>query len=95
MLGRRHARLALLALAALALLAADPQVLLVLAPALLVVALPLSGTFLGEDLIVARRTPRPVACRPARGRWAITRRLAPASLLERSPRTLRGPPVAA
>jgi hypothetical protein len=95
MLDRRHARLAVLALVALGLLLADAQLALIVLPTVLVVAIPLSGAFLGEALIVARRALRTPRLRPVRARWASTDRVAPVSLLERSPRTLRGPPVVA
>jgi hypothetical protein len=64
-------------------------------PFLLVLGLLLSGRFIGEEAILARRaaaTPAP-RLRRARRRWAATRERALASLLERSPRLLRGPPV--
>jgi hypothetical protein len=63
-------------------------------PFLLVLGLLLSGRFIGEDAILARRAPKPARrLRPARRRWAAERERAFASLLERSPRLLRGPPV--
>jgi hypothetical protein len=64
------------------------------APMLLVAAFPVAGRFPGEALIVARRALH-VARRPFRARWAPTRATVLAVLLERTPRTLRGPPVAA
>jgi hypothetical protein len=64
-------------------------------PFLLVLGLLLSGRFIGEEAILARRArlskPR---LRPARRRWTATRERPLASLLERSPRLLRGPPAA-
>ncbi len=65
------------------------------APMLLVAAFPVAGRFPGEALIVARRALRLARRRPPRIRWMRRRALALAALLERSPRTLRGPPVAA
>ncbi len=64
------------------------------APMLLVAAFPVAGRFPGEALIVARRALRTVR-RPLRVRWTRLRAGALAHLLERSPRTLRGPPVTA
>jgi hypothetical protein len=64
-------------------------------PFLLMLGLLLSGRFIGEEAILARRArlskPR---LRPARRRWTATRERPLASLLERSPRLLRGPPAA-
>ncbi|MEA2167156.1 MAG: hypothetical protein QOF76_456 [Solirubrobacteraceae bacterium] len=95
MLSSRRARLALLALVAAGLAVADVQLALTLAPALLVAALPLAQWFLGERLIVARRTPARIVRRRSVSRWTRQRPRALKSVLERSPRTLRGPPVAA
>ena len=64
------------------------------APMLLVVAFPVAGRFPGEALIVARRALH-VARRPLRALRSRIRATALASLLERSPRTLRGPPAVA
>ena len=62
-------------------------------PFLLLLGLLLSGRFIGEDAILARR-PSPVRPRPAsRPRMAVLEH-ALASLLERSTRQLRGPPAA-
>ena len=72
------------------------ELALTLAPLLLVAALPLSGLFPGEALIVARRALR--GRRPRAGARPLDphpSRRARRLLLERSPRTLRGPPVAA
>jgi hypothetical protein len=63
------------------------------APFLLLLGLLLSGRFVGEDAILARRVrpaPRP---RPLPRRWTALRELPLASLLERSPGLERGPPV--
>jgi hypothetical protein len=63
-------------------------------PFLLVLGLLLSGRFIGEDAILARRVKRAAArLRPAPKRWATARELPLASLLERSTRLLRGPPA--
>ncbi len=63
-------------------------------PFLLVLGLLLSGRFIGEDAILARRAvaaaPRP---RPARRRWLADRERPLVSLLDRSARLLRGPPA--
>jgi hypothetical protein len=62
-------------------------------PFLLLIGLLLSGHFIGEDAILARR---PVLVRlraPAR-RWTRVLEHPLASLLERSTRQLRGPPAA-
>jgi hypothetical protein len=95
MVDRRHARLAVLVLLAAALLVADTQLALTVAPALLIAAIPLSGAFFGEARILARRVERTPVPRPARSRWTVVNRLAPVSLLERTPCTLRGPPAVA
>ncbi len=62
-------------------------------PFLLQVGLLLSGRFIGEDAILARR-PSPVRPRPASRHWTPVLEHALASLLERSTRQLRGPPAA-
>lgn len=64
-------------------------------PMLLVAAFPIAGRFPGEALIVARRAVRVGRRRAPQARWSRTRATALASLLERSPRTLRGPPATA
>jgi hypothetical protein len=72
------------------------ELLLYGGPLLLITGLLLSGRFIGEERILARRAaapaPRP---RAARQSWAWLRELPFASLLERSPRLLRGPPAPA
>jgi hypothetical protein len=73
----------------------DAELAFTVAPALLVVALPLAGRFPGEALIVARRVVRALRPRPVRALWPRHRALALATLLERSPRCLRGPPAVA
>lgn len=62
-------------------------------PFLLVLGLLLSGRFIGENAILARRAPAARRPRPQRRRWSSARERALASLLERSPRLLRGPPA--
>ena len=63
-------------------------------PFLLVLGLLLSGRFIGEEAIIARREvvarPRPLA-----RRWTPVRERPLTSLLQRSTRQLRGPPAAA
>src|SRR4051812_39502384 len=90
--------LLLLGCAALALAAAQgltgtQELVFYAGPFLLLVGLLLSGRFLGEDAILARRAcpPRP---RPAPRHWTPVVEHALASLLERSTRQLRGPPAA-
>jgi hypothetical protein len=61
------------------------------APFLLVLGLLLSGRFIGESTILARRVTKP-RLRPAQRRWSAIRELPLASLLERSARLDRGPP---
>jgi hypothetical protein len=62
-------------------------------PCLLVLGLLLSGRFIGEGAILARR-PSPPRPRPASRRWTPVLERPLASLLERSTRQLRGPPAA-
>jgi hypothetical protein len=96
------ARRFLLVLTAAAVLAAVLQGLtgvtdlaLYSAPLLLIVCLLLGGRFVGEERIVARwRAARPRRRASLRRHWPRTRERALASLLERSPRQLRGPPAA-
>ena len=70
------------------------EVALTFTPLLLIAGLLISGRYLGEERILARRT-RPAAPRRRRAiaRWrpAVERPLA--SLLARSPRSERGPPA--
>jgi hypothetical protein len=63
-------------------------------PFLLVLGLLLSGRFIGEDAIVARREP-PARPRPLARCWTPVRERPLTSLLQRSTRQLRGPPAAA
>lgn len=62
-------------------------------PFLLVLGLLLSGRFIGEDAILARRVAATPLPRPARRRWTARRERPVTSLLERSTRLLRGPPA--
>jgi hypothetical protein len=91
-----RAHFLLLALAALAAWAvAGSDVVLYLAPFLLVAGLLLSGRYVGEEKILAFRRARSVPkLRVALSRgWSSLREQPLASLFERTPRTLRGPPV--
>lgn len=88
-------RLVLLAaILLLALAVGGAELALTIAPLVLVAAFPLAGRFPGEALIVARRAVR-LRLRPVKVRWSRVRARALTSLLERSPRSERGPPVAA
>ena len=62
-------------------------------PFLLLLGLLLSGRFIGEDAILARR-PATIRLRPLARRWTPVLERPFASLLERSTRQLRGPPAA-
>jgi hypothetical protein len=62
-------------------------------PFLIVLGLLLSGRFIGEQAILARRRPARARLRPVRVRWSLVRERPLASLLERSTRLLRGPPA--
>jgi hypothetical protein len=62
-------------------------------PFLVVLGLLLSGRFIGERAILARRRPARRRLRPARVRWSPVRERPLVSLLERSTRLLRGPPA--
>jgi hypothetical protein len=93
---RRLVRLGLAAIAVAALaLAGDHDLAFTLAPALLIGALPLFGRFPGETLIVARRAAPTVRLRPVRVTWPRDRASACVSLLGRSVRSERGPPLVA
>jgi hypothetical protein len=73
----------------------DVQLVLHLTPVFLLGGLLLAGRYVGEDRIVARwraATARPPV-RPAATHWRPRIERALASLLERSPRLLRGPPA--
>jgi hypothetical protein len=66
------------------------------APFLLVACVLLSGRFPGEERIIARRLAPPAArLRPERRSWPARRELALASVAQRGPRQLRGPPALA
>jgi hypothetical protein len=86
---------AALALAALQGLTGVQELVLYSGPFLLVIGLLLSGKFIGEDAILARRTQPVRTPRPLARRWSPVRERPLASLLERSTRQLRGPPYAA
>jgi hypothetical protein len=62
-------------------------------PFLIVLGLLLSGRFIGEEAILARRRPAPARLRPVRTRWSLVRERPLVSLLARSTRLLRGPPA--
>jgi hypothetical protein len=91
-----RAHFLLLALAALvAWAAAGSDVVLYLAPFLLVAGLLLGGRYVGEEIILTRRRARSVPklrVALARG-WSSLHEEPLASRFERTPRTLRGPPV--
>jgi hypothetical protein len=74
-----------------------PELVLYLTPLFLIAALLLSGHYVAEERIVAAwRGRRATYSRPpARTRPRLDRQLPLASLLARSPRTLRGPPAPA
>lgn len=84
-----------LAIAAMQGLTGIAHLALYAAPFLLLLGLLLSGRFIGEEAILARRlraaAPRP---RPLPRRWAALPERPLASLLERSVRLERGPPAA-
>jgi hypothetical protein len=85
-----------LACAMLQVVTGDAQLVLHLTPLFLIGGLLLAGRYVGEDRIVARWR---VAlahrrARPVRVRWQPRAERALASLLDRSPRLLRGPPAA-
>jgi hypothetical protein len=63
-------------------------------PFLLLIGLLLSGRFIGERAILARRPQVLARLRPAARHWTRVLERPPASLLERSTRQLRGPPAA-
>jgi hypothetical protein len=85
---------AALALAALQGLTGMQELAFYAGPVLLVLGLLLSGRFIGEDAILARRA-APPRRRLVSRRWRPVLEHALASLLERSTRQLRGPPAAA
>jgi hypothetical protein len=87
---RRHALALLLAAALLVAVAGAWAV-----PFLIVAALLLTGRFVGEQRILAARLARLAPLRAARTRWSSRHAAALVSLLERAPRSLRGPPALA
>ena len=89
-LTRRHAHILFLA-AALLVVVAGPWA----APFLIVASLLLTGRFVGEERILAARLARLAPARVARARWSRRHALALVSLLERAPRSERGPPALA
>jgi hypothetical protein len=64
-------------------------------PLLFITGLLLSGRFIGEERILARRIAPAPRLRAERQTWARLRERPLAALLERSPRLLRGPPAPA
>src|SRR3954447_6910974 len=86
---------AALAIAAVQGLTGMQELVFYAGPFLLLIGLLLSGRFIGEDAILARPAAAPARPRPLSGRWLRVRERPLASLLERSTRHLRGPPVQA
>ena len=64
-------------------------------PLLFIAGLLLSGRFIGEERILARRAAPTPRLRAERRSWARLPERSLASLLERSPRLQRGPPAPA
>jgi hypothetical protein len=85
---------AALALAAVQGLTGMQELVFYAGPFLLLIGLLLSGRFIGEDAILARH-PQALRRRPLSRRWSPVLERPLASLLERSTRQLRGPPVLA
>ena len=85
---RRHTLLLFLAAALLVAVAGAWA-----APVIIVAALLLTGRFVGEERILAARLARLAPPRPARARWSRRLLAALVSLLERAPRSERGPPA--
>jgi hypothetical protein len=69
------------------------ELLLYGGPVLFLTGLLLSGRFIGEERILARRAPPTPRLRAVRRIWPRLRERPLVSLLERSPRLLRGPPA--
>jgi hypothetical protein len=95
-----RALLVLLGCAALALMALQgltgmQELVFYAGPFLLLIGLLLSGRFIGEDAILARHAAPARRPRSLSRRWSPVRERPLASLLERSTRQLRGPPVQA
>jgi len=86
---------AALALMALQGLTGMQELVFYAGPFLLLIGLLLSGRFIGEEAILARRAVSPARPRPARRHWSPVRERPLASSLERGTRQLRGPPVQA
>jgi hypothetical protein len=87
---RRSAPLLLLA-AVLLIAAMGPWA----APLLVVASLLLTGRYVGEERILAAREARAPLARAAKVRWSRRHAAALVSLLERTPRSPRGPPALA
>jgi len=85
-----------LACALLQAVSGDAQLVLHLTPLFLIGGLLLAGRYVGEERIVARwrAAVARVRRRPVRARWRACAERALASLLERTPSLLRGPPAA-
>jgi hypothetical protein len=86
---------AALALAAVQGLTGMQELVFYSGPILLLFGLLFSGHFIGEDAILARRRQEPVWLRPPARKWSPVLERPLVSLLERSTRQLRGPPVLA
>ena len=72
------------------------ELVLYCGPLLFIAGMLLSGRFIGEERILARRRAAPVPrLRAERRVWARLPERPLAGLLERSPRLLRGPPAPA
>jgi hypothetical protein len=84
----RHALL-FLAAAALFVVAVGPWAV----PFIIVASLLITGRYVGEELILAARLARLAPARAARARWSRRHAVALVSLLERAPRSERGPPA--
>ena len=86
---------AAVAAAALQAMTGTATLVLYVAPCLLIVALLLCDRYLGEDSIVRRRLAlaAPRASRRRAARWPRDRERPLASLLDRTPRHDRGPPL--
>ena len=85
----RRRTLLLLAAAVLLVVAVGPWA----APVLIVASLLLTGRYVGEEIILAARLAR--LARVVRARWSRSHARALVSLLERAPRSERGPPAPA
>jgi hypothetical protein len=85
---RRHAFALLLAAAVLVAVAGAWAV-----PLMIVAALLLTGRYVGEQRILAARLASLAPARAVRTRWSRRHSAALVSVLERAPRSLRGPPA--